>query len=552
MKFLKVIAITLICISVLMFSSCKNNVSEPSEQTIYYSVTDEPVTLDPQIANDAPARLVIMNTFEGLVKLDGENNPVSGVADKWENNLTNTEYIFHLRENARWQDGSPLTAEDFLYGFQRTFMPQTGSETAKTLFCIKNAEKIRTGKLDVSSLGVSVQDEHTLKIELEYAEPQFLFLLTTPPAMPCKKSFFESTGGQYGLEDNKILSNGAFYVGEHGWKHDQWIHLVKNGNYIGEVSPIPQGVNIKIADSPENVCTAILNQKVDCYALDINELQQAEKNQFHLTAFGDTVWGIAFNLQNEIFQNTDIRVALLRSLDRERILQDLPEGCTAVSDIVPDTAKTDHLVYRSFVGDGLGIRFSENAKEDFQKALENLSSAEDDEYDDYYDYDDEETIEFPNLNILCTDEAATRSVVNNIIAAWNQLTGKYANKTPVSRSELNQKIVSGDYEIVIAPLRPDGENPVDMLKLFSGDSAYNIAKLADKDYDTLIAQIRQAPDSSGIDKMVQAEKYLNNRGIFYPLYTENRYYASAKNVTDIIFHPYGAEADFSVAKKTKK
>ncbi len=546
MKFSRIFLSISISLIMITMPSCTKKISSPNEQTIYYRITDEPVTLDPQIANDDPSRLVIMNIFEGLVKLDDKNNPVSGAADSWK--MNDMEYVFHIREDAKWSDGSPLTADDFLYGFQRTFMPLTGSQTAQTLFCIKNSEKIKKGQLDISYLGVYAEDEHTLKIQLDHHDPQFLSLLATPPAMPCKKEFFESTAGQYGLEYDKIISNGAFCIARYGWEHEKYIHLSRNDYYIGENNVIPRGVNIDISDSPEDVCSAILNRDIDCYAMDITELEQAKKNKLNLTAFNDTVWGISFNMKNDIFKRSDIRISLLQSLDRNYILKNLPEGCTASEDIVPETARTDNVTYRSFVGRGMGIEFSENAREYFKKAVDALNY-HDEEYYWYYDY--EET-EFPDINILCTDEPSIQPVVNNIIETWNKLTGKYANKTPVPRDELTDKISSGDYLIAIAPLRPDGESPADTLKLFMSDSEYNTAGLSEENYDTLISDIIRQPDNTSINKMIQAEKYLNDNGIFYPLYTESRYYASAENVSGIIFHPYGAEADFSMAEKSVK
>ena len=545
MRFLKVLAVMGICVSIAVMPSCSGQDTSPYEQTIYYSVSSEPVTLDPQIANDDPSRLVIMNIFEGLTKLDKNDNAVKGVSDGWKADLSKMEYTFHIRENARWSDGTKLTAQDFVYAFQRLFSSKTGSETAEKLFCIRNAEKVRNGQLDMKELGVYAEGEDTLKISLAYLDPQFLRLLAEPLAMPCKKTFFESTGGQYGLEYDKILSNGAFRVDEYGWEHEKYINLVRNSNYVGDMEPVPKGVNICICESPKNVCNAVLNGGTDCYEMDRSEYEQAIKSKLHLTAFGDTVWGIAFNTQHEIFQSKDIRVSLLKALDRNKILQNLPEGCSVTEDIIPATAKAGTMTYREFVGKGMGIKFSDNARGELEKALEKLN-----EHEDYYYWYDYEEIEFPVLNILCTDETEMQGIVNGIIRAWNRLTGDYANKTPVSREELEKKVLSGEYDIAIVPLKPDGASPVDTLKLFSSSSQYNVSRFYDETYDKLISDILAKPDSTAVDKMIQAEKYLHENGIFYPLYTEDRYYIS--NVKNIIFHPYGAEADFSAAEKTRE
>ena len=544
MGYSKIFTVIILCVSVSVFPSCQRKNVSPTEQTIYYRVTDEPVTLDPQIADDDPSRLVIMNIFEGLTRLDENDNAIEGVADTWKADISKMEYTFHIRENAKWSDGSKLTAHDFVYGFQRLFSSKTGSATAKELFCIRNAEKVRNNELDISELGVYAENENTLKISLAYLDPQFTALLAEPCAMPCKKEFFESTGGQYGLEYDKILSNGCFRVGEHGWEHEKYIDLVRNENYCGEKMPVPKGVNIEISESPENVSSAILNGEIDCYKTDMSGYAQAKKNKLHLTSFSDTVWGIAFNTKSEIFGNKDIRTAMLRALDRKSILQDLPESCKITEDIVPETAKAGTVPYREFVGRGMGLHFSENARNDFDKALEKLNEHEDEYY--WYDY---EEIEFPVLNILCTDETEMQGTVNGIIRAWNRLTGDYANKTPVSREELEKRVLSGEYDIAIVPLKPDGASPVDTLKLFTSPSEYNVSHLADEKYDKLIADILAKPDSTAVDKMIQAEKYLHENGIFYPLYTEDRYYISS--VANVIFHPYGAEADFSSAEKIR-
>ena len=542
MEYWKIPTVMILCVSMMIFPSCQKKSVSPSEQTIYYRVTDEPVTLDPQIADDNPSRLVIMNIFEGLTRLDENDNAVEGVADRWKADISKMEYTFHIRDNAKWSDGSRLTAQDFVYGFQRLFSSKTGSSTAKELFCIKNSEKVRNDKLDMSELGVYAENENTLKIQLEYLDPQFTALLAQPCAMPCKKDFFESTGGQYGLESDKILSNGCFRVGDNGWQHEKYIDLVRNSNYAGKNKPVPKGVSIEISESPENVSNAILNGEIDCYRTDMSEYEQAKKNKLNVTSFSDTVWGIAFNTQSEIFGNKDIRVSMLKALDRKEILSDLPEGCRLTEDIVPETAKAGTVTYREFVGRGMGLQFSGNAQAEFEKALE--KPEHEDEYDYWYDY---EEIEFPVLNILCTDEEEIQGVVNGMIREWNQLTGDYANKTPVSREELEKRVLSGEYDIAIVPLKPDGASPVDTLKLFSGSSEYNVSHFHDEKYDKIIADILAKPDSTAVDKMVQAEKYLHENGIFYPLYTEDRYYISG--VKNIIFHPYGAEADFSSAEK---
>lgn len=528
----KILCLFFSCFIIFSFCACSDSDNEPENQIINYNIDNEPFTLDPQIADDSGARLIILNIFEGLVRLDENSSAVPGVAENWDISSDGTVYTFYLRDDACWNDGTGVTADDFVFGITRTLLPETKSPTASTLFCIKNAEGVYNGTISSELLGITAINEHTLKIELEYSYAEFLELLATAPAMPCNKAFFEQSAGQYGRDDDMILSNGAFYVRGSSWSHGEYIYLRKNSYYSGEDTPIPAGVNITIGAAPEDVCQSISDGIIDCYSLPSSEVSNAQELGFNITSFGDTVWGIAFNTQNEALQNKNIRCGLLSSLDRDFILESVPENCSTVSDIILDNAKIDGKSYRSLVQDNLYIKYSDNAKITLQKGLNQLKLES-----------------LPKLTILCTDDEATQSIVNNIIETWNKLTGNYINKTPVTRSELNNYIDSGNYQVIIAPLIVDGESPVDTLELFKSTNSNNVARLSDNTYDSYINTITKQPDSSTLDTILEAEKYINDNGIFYPLYMENRYYASAENVTGIIFHPYNAEADFFYATK---
>ena len=150
MKYINIIKKTMIIILAVSLAiaaaACKNEPDDPHFNIIYYNIDNEPVTLDPQIANDAGARLVILNIFEGLVRLDKNNDPAPGAAMSWDISTDKMMYTFTLRNNLKWNDGSELTAEDFVYGIKRSLSPETASPTASTLFAIKNAEKFNNGE----------------------------------------------------------------------------------------------------------------------------------------------------------------------------------------------------------------------------------------------------------------------------------------------------------------------------------------------------------------------------------------------------------------------
>ena len=528
----KLISIIMISLIVMLSCACSHEPESPEDQLIYYNISSEPFTLDPQIANDAGARLVILNIFEGLVRQDAENNITPGAAESWDISGDRMMYTFHLRDGLQWNDGTALSADDFLYGLKRTLQPETGSPTAGTLYCIKNAEKINKGELDISALGVFATDSKTLIIQLEYPESDFLQLMTTPPAMPCSKQFFEKTAGQYGRDDDKLLTNGAFYVRESGWAHDEYLYLRKNTAYVGKDKPVPAGVNITIGKDQADICSAISSGIVDCGAISAADKDRADALGFHLTGFGDTVWGISFNMKNDITKNKNFRLGLLSSLDRNKILGGLSESCQPTENIIPDSAELDGKTYRTIAGN-VNFTPSDNYRQLLDKGLKELKLTA-----------------FPDITILCADDEGTQIIVNNMIQTWNELTGSYINKKPVPLSDLKDRIADENFDIVIAPLTIEGSTPLSTLELFESESKYNAAALSSQEYDSLTESIRHSLTESSGENIRKAEQYLIDNAVFYPLYTENRYYASAGNVEGILFHPFGAEADFFYAAKT--
>lgn len=524
----------LLCmILLLVFPSCSSDGDNPHDKIIYYNIENEPVTLDPQIANDAGARLVILNIFEGLVRLDSNGNTTPGVAESWTSSNDHTVFTFHLRKDACWNDGTPLTAEDFVYGITRTLSPSTSSSTAPVLFCIKNAESFNNGTVSQDALGIRADDAHTVTFELEYSYEDFPSLLTSPCAMPCSKSFFESTAGQYGLESDKILSNGAFMLRKsYGWNHYENLTLRTNEYYNGESEPVPAGVDITIGDAPEKVFEAMQEGIIDCYALPGEEIEQAREAGFHITSFDDTVWGLCFNTENESVSNKNIRLGLLYALNREYILKKLPPNSEITNDIIPSTAELDGKNYRSLAGSNLCITYSDKCRSLLAQGLKEIKA---------------DTL--PSIEILCADDDATQSIVNNIIETLNTVTGCYINKKPVPRSQLQDYIDNGNYCIALAPINATGNTPVNTLSLFQSQNHNNPARLKSTEYDEYINRIQENPFSESLSDIILAEKYLNDNGIFYPLYIESRFYASVSNVTGILFHAYGAEADFLSATK---
>lgn len=197
----------------LILSGCAD---KTAGQVFRLDILSEPVSLDPQIATSDDQALILLNTMEGLLKMDECQKPVPAAAESYTVSPDERTYTFTLRKGMLWSDGeTPVTAYDFTFAFRRLLDPKTQSPTAANFTCIRGGAAALSGEGSVQSVGVAAQDAYTLIFTLESPNPSFLSLLTTPAALPCNEDFFLASRGKYGVSDEFMLFNGPFFI--HSW-----------------------------------------------------------------------------------------------------------------------------------------------------------------------------------------------------------------------------------------------------------------------------------------------------------------------------------------------
>ena len=534
----KILSVLIAAILIINISGCNSSKKNPSNQTIYYNLESDPESLDPQIANDDVSNLVIANIFEGLIKIDKDNNIMPAVSESYEANSNYTSFTFNLRKDAKWsdKDATPVTASDFVFALRRAVMPRTKSPTAFNLFSIKNAQSINNGSLDETSLGVYALDDYKIKIDLEYSYEDFPRLMALPVAMPCNENLFNSTNGQYGLRSDCIPSNGPFMVkAKYGWERENNLTLLKNENYCGNFEAIPIGVKFSIGTLSGSFIDKVNDGKIDAGHLPSNEIDTAEKEKYNITSFDDTIWGLCFNFNDSVFKNLNMRKAFIQSLNRDYVLSSLQSGSVVANDIVMNSINFEGENYRNLAGSNLYLPEVTNAKSFLISGMKELGLST-----------------LSDITVLCTDDSEVKSMVSNMIEIWNRELGYYFNMKPVSNSELNDNIQAGQYQLAIAPMQTTDDNVLDILYKFTSTSSDNICNMKDSKYDSLIKNATDSNSSKRLDYCIQGEKYLNSQGAFYPLYCGKRFYASAPNVTGIVFYQYGGIVDFTKSVKARK
>ncbi|CAH0530474.1 Periplasmic oligopeptide-binding protein [Allocatenococcus thiocycli] len=232
-KFSKTLLISSLFTPVVTISAFADVIPEDvqlaAEQVLVRANDAEAATLDPAKAEGMPEMHILRDLFEGLVIQDRDGNIVPGVAQSWETK-DNQTFVFHLRKDAKWSNGDPVTADDFVYALRRAVDPQLASPNVWYLemTSIKNIVDVAEGKLPVEELGIKALDKYTLRFELESKVPYFVAMTGHTSMMPVHKSTVEQ-GGKPWSDPKQFVGNGAFVLDK--WVVNERIELKKNPNY---------------------------------------------------------------------------------------------------------------------------------------------------------------------------------------------------------------------------------------------------------------------------------------------------------------------------------
>ena len=215
-------------------------------QTLVRSNGSEPESMDPAVAETVPANQILRDLFEGLTATDTTGKTVPGVAESWKQ--TNpTTWVFKLRTNAKFSNGDPITAEDFVYGIRRFVDPKTASPYAATFgVFLHNGLEIAQGKKPTSELGVKALDKHTLEIKTQDPIPFMAELVSNTQLGPVHKATVEKWGKEW-VKPGNMVGNGAYKLKE--WKVNNRIVVEKNPNYWDAANaPLTQVTYLPIED----------------------------------------------------------------------------------------------------------------------------------------------------------------------------------------------------------------------------------------------------------------------------------------------------------------
>ena len=525
------------CALLASATACKKD--DGSGAVFKYNISTNPQSLDPQTAADRCSDLLIGNIYLGLFALNADGSLGEGVAHDYTVSENGLKYKFYLNENIYWADGagyeSECTADDFVYGFQRLFKPETRAARASEYFCIANSEAINSGVLtDYSQLGVKSNGKYELEITLTTANPRFLEMLADTPAMPCSEEYFIQSKGKYGLSAETTPSNGAFYV--KSWAYDPYtvtdnnnMILRRNAKNADFLNTMPSGLNFFIVKESQFV-SDYNNSVTSCIAV-TDEQAASVSSAGTVKEYRNITSGLIFNRKSALLRNTAFRQALAALVDRRQYAPVLANYGTAKA-IVPEDVSLLDMKFREYAGMNICTKYSVDAAQTLYGTVESRL---------------DKTL-LVGARIIVPDEVSA-DVASYINQEWQRELGFYCTIEQLAENEYNSRLESGDFDIAVIDLTGEYNSPEAYLSAFLRGSTANYGKYSSSDFESLMKSASTAADMQASAELYkQAEQLLIDDAAFVPLYYKNEYFFTAKDCEDILYNPFTKTISFKDAK----
>lgn len=482
------------------------------------SKKDEPVvfnlginysTLDPHLFTEMISVQVDSSIYEGLLRLDKNGNYTGGVAESFIEDKKNNKMIFKIRKNAKWSDGSKITANDFVFAFKRVLNPETAARFSEMLFPVKNAEKYYNGKASVNDLGIKAINDSTLEIKFEHPVAYFKYILTLPITAPLKEDFYKSHKKTFAVNLDSFLFNGPYKIIK---LSDGEILLEKNEYYWNAKNIKIPKIKYIVSSDFHAVDNLIENGEIDISRVENYNLEKYKKEKTLNSFLIGKLWYLDYNLNNKFLKNKKLRQAISMAIDRDLNIKKIKnnDGSIPAKSVISNQISGNSEKYRKEYPDKdyINDKNPEMAKKLYNEALRELGVKEL-ELDLLAGNSDPETLEIQHIQ--------------------EELRVKLGLKTKITVVSLKERLNmtrSEKYDIVLNTWSPKYDDATTYFDRWKTKDDKNASVWQKQKYDLLIDEIYKMPKSAERDKKInEAEKILINDAIIAPIYfaIENTY-----------------------------
>ncbi len=486
----------------------------------------EPQDIDPHVVTGVGEHKIITALLEGLVTYSPDGDIAPGVAERWDISEDNLTYTFHLRENARWSNGDPVTAQDFVRSFQRILTPSLGAEYAYKLFHLVGAEEFNTGKLtDFTQVGAKALDDHTLRLTLKHRTPFLLDSLQHyawfPVHIPTVEKFDGLTRkGSAWTRAGNYVGNGPFNLVE--WKTNQKITVTRSHTYWDHAAVKLDGIEFFAIDSADTEERMFRTGALDyCYSLPLGKIatyRREHPDMYHQ----DPYYGVYYyriNTTRKPLDDKRVRRALALAIDRDSIIKN----------ILRDGGQTPAL---NFTPPSPKFTSAARMAGDLDEAKRLLAEA---------GYPDGKGM--PPVEILFNTLDSHRVIAEAIQQMWRTRLGVDATITNQEWKVYLDSQQTLNYQVARAGWIGDYDDPHTFLDLWVTGGGNNQTGWSHADYDRLLrGALETKTEKERMAVYQKLEAILADEMPVIPIYFYTRVYAISPKVKNWISNPLDSRA----------
>ena len=500
--------------------------------TVTVAIDADLNTMDYEIATDGNSFIMQSLVMSGLTELAADGSPLPELAESWDVSDDGLVYTFHLAD-AKWSNGDPVTASDFVYAWQRLDNPDTASEYAFILDTvhIANAAAVNSGEADPSELGVKAVDDKTLEVTLTLPCDFFLSLLAFPSFFPLNQKFYEEQGDQFALSPDNLLYCGPYTMT--GYQQGSEYTFEKNPDYFkaDQMTDYVDKIVFRYLQDTQSAMLDYQSGNLDVVKLQGDQVDQYSGTEGFTNRMTGYLWylSIDFNTsvhpENSQFANVNLRKAMSLAIDRDTIATNvLKDGSIGADGLIPKDLATGPSGEDFREENGKLTEYNlDQAKEYYAKALEELGT---------------DTVSF---ELLYEDSEASKAVAEYIQSNLKAIGMDVTLNSKPKKTRL-QLMNDKDYNVALTRWGPDYADPETYFDLFTTDNtANNSGSYSNADYDALVKAAGSGEDATDSAKRWQdyldAEKIIvqDDPGVI-PVYQNGGAMMINPKVTGIEFH----------------
>lgn len=507
-----------------------------ADQTLRINLSAEPPTFDPAQAQDSQANTVLKLMYEGLTRQDESGQVIPAAAESWD--IDGTKYTFHLRKDAKWSNGDPVTANDFVFAWERVLSPNTdpAAPYAYQLYYLKNAQEYNEGTItDFSQVGVKAVDDYTLEVELVAPTPYFLGLTSFYTFYPVHQSVKDDP--KWAVDQSKMIVNGAFTLTN--WVKGQSIEVTKNENYWDKANIKLNKITMSLVNSGATELASYQNNELDRAGAPNGEiptdqipiLKDQLKDELEIKGIASTYY-YEFNVTAKPFDNVNIRKAFAMAIDRQAIVDNVTLGGQVPAfGFVPPGIKGLNDEYRNEHKDDY---FTENVEE-AKKLLEQGMK-------------EEGYTKLPEITLTYNSSEGHKKIALAVADMWKKNLGvdvKTENQEWAVFIENRQNL---NYQVARAGWSADYNDPMTFMDMWVTGGGNNDTGFSNEEYDKLIKEAKNSEDMALRDaNFAKAEEILiKDNQVLMPIYYYTNVSATKPWLKGVVLD-YSGAIDYSRA-----